>query len=208
MTLSGEINGMREVLDQSSDEEDEDTSTQSPDSQGHANHHYDLGIGGPNNLPLDTGALQQPALPQIHELYAVYASNVDRAVKILHIPSLRQYLLEGSGQLSCSPGSRGLEALKFAIYYAATTSLTPEDCLCQLGEDKAVLLHRYRRGVGAALARADFVNTEDMSTLQALVIFLVSCPSSRSRGLSYSVLSWRTDRMARLSGMCRASIIV
>jgi hypothetical protein len=109
-------------------------------------------------------------------------SNVDPVIKILHGPSLQRYLIENSGEFDCSPGPKGWEALEFAIYYIATTSLTPEECLEQLGQEKQVLLYRFRFGAEIALARADFINTGDISTLQALVLYLVSrylnlCPS-------------------------------
>jgi hypothetical protein len=71
-----------------------------------------------------------------------------------------------------------LEALKFAIYYAAATTLNAEQCIKQLGEEKSTLLIRYRSSIELALARADFVNTLELSTLQALVIFLVSSPAT------------------------------
>lgn len=98
---------------------------------------------------------------------------VDPVVKILHGPSLRRYFVEGSGEIDCSPGPKGWDALKFAIYYTATTSLTPDECFQQLGEDKSVLVRSMRFSTELALARADFVNTEDMSTLQAMVLYLV-----------------------------------
>lgn len=101
-------------------------------------------------------------------------TNVEPVVKMLHGPSLRRYFLEECGHLDCSPGPRGWDALKFAIYYTATTSLTPDECLSRLGKERAVLLPRFRSNTEFALARADFVNTEDMSTLQALVLYLVS----------------------------------
>ena len=100
--------------------------------------------------------------------------SVDPLVKILHGPSLQRYLIDGAPELDCSPGAKGLAALCFAKYYTATTSLTPEDCVRKLGEEKSLLLARYRSGVESALAVADFVNSEDMSALQALVLYLVS----------------------------------
>jgi hypothetical protein len=78
--------------------------------------------------------------------------------------------------LVCSPGANGLEALRFAIYYAATTSVTAAQCMMQIGEERSALLARYRMSVEVALAKADFVNTVELSTLQALAIFLVSFP--------------------------------
>lgn len=107
-------------------------------------------------------------------LFSAFMLSVDPLVKILHSPSLRRYLVDGAEELECSPGPKGWDALRFAIYYTATTSMEPGDCLKNLGEEKSVLLARYRSGVEAALALADFVNSEDMSTLQALLLYLVS----------------------------------
>jgi hypothetical protein len=62
----------------------------------------------------------------------------------------------------------------FAIYYGATTSLSGRDCVAKLGEEKSILLARYRFAVEQALARANFLNTEELVVLQALVIFLMT----------------------------------
>jgi hypothetical protein len=51
--------------------------------------------------------------------------------------------------------------------------------MMQIGEERSVLLTRYRASVEVALAKADFVNTVELSTLQALAIFLVSLSYGR-----------------------------
>ena len=167
---------MREVLNQSSDDEDDDSEL-TPKSCSPSLAHTDPSnfvICEPDILP-DTGsALKHPTRSQVHSLYYSFMTNVDPAVKMLHSPSLQRYLIEETGELDCSPGPNGWDALKFAIYYTTTTSLTPDECLHQLCEEKAVLLPRFRYSTELALARADFVNTEEMSTLQALVLYLVS----------------------------------
>ncbi len=165
---------MREVLNQSSDDED-DSSEVTPNSNS-------LGLAfvmcAPDIL-LDPGStLKHPSHSQAHSVYASFMNNVDPVVKMLHGPSLRRYFVEETGELDCSPGPKGWEALRFAIYYTTTTSLTPDECLKRLGEEKAVLLLRFRASTELALARADFVNSEEMSTLQALVLYLVSCSSN------------------------------
>ena len=99
-------------------------------------------------------------------------------MKILHGPSLRRYFVEKNGALECSPGPKGWKALEFAIYFASITSLTPDECSKRLGEEKDVLLPKFRLSTEIALAKADFINTEDMSTLQALLLYLVSHISS------------------------------
>ena len=67
-----------------------------------------------------------------------------------------------------------MQALLFAIYYFAITSLTTEQCVQMFQSEKVALLSRYRRGVEIALGKADFLNSTDLVTLQALVTFLVS----------------------------------
>ena len=86
---------------------------------------------------------------------------------------MRRYLQEGAAELDCSPGPRGLEALRLAICYAAILSLTDEECRTRIGEDRVALMAKYRAGTELALAKADFVNTIEMSTLQAMAIYLV-----------------------------------
>lgn len=69
--------------------------------------------------------------------------------------------------------AKGLETLLFAIYYGAVTSTPNEDCLQQWGEERSVLLSRYRFGLEQALARANFLYCDEMIILQAFAIFLV-----------------------------------
>ena len=166
LDLSDEIHGLRDVLNQSSgDEEEDEEASSDPDSSIQPNL----------VIPATAGfEIQPPTSSQMQELFLTYMLNVDPTVKILHAPSLRRYLFEGSARLECSQGSRGLNALRCAIFYISVTSLTPEDCLHRLSEEKFVLLSRFRRGTETALANIDFVNTEDISTLQALVLYLVS----------------------------------
>ena len=180
VTLSEEINGLKDVLNSSSDEDDE-----AEDGQTEASS---LSSHGPQQ-PQQTNdssflfpqkiSMQSPSIPTSHQLYTfcdVYLKNVDPVLKVLHAPSLRRYLQEGAPVLDCSPGARGLEALRFAICYAATLSMTDGECRRQIGEDREVLMAKYRAGTESALAKADFVNTVEMSTLQAMAIYLVINP--------------------------------
>jgi hypothetical protein len=162
-------------------------------------------IYGHNALVLDKEPPQYPTRSQVFTFCEVFLANVDPVLKILHAPSLRRYVLEGSERLDCSTGPKGLDALKFAIYYAAITSLTAGECSQQIGEDKAVLLRRYRTGIEVALVKADFVNTEEMSTLQALVIFLICFRSNDSSRLSWTLASLAI-RIAQALGLHRESL--
>ena len=176
ITLSEEVNGLREVLNDSSDEEDEVEDGQTPPSRLSSSERQQLqqaSNSGPLIFPTTS---ENPCTPTSHQLYTfceVYLRNVDKVVKILHAPSLRRHLQDGAATLDCSPGPRGLEALRLAICFAATISMTDEECKHRIGEDRAALIARYRAGTELALTKADFVNTVEMSTLQAMTIYLV-----------------------------------
>lgn len=186
---------MREVLNQSSDDEEDDnqltpnSNSLSPTPLGQSN----FAIYTPQNLPDIGSALWHPTSLQVYFLYSSFMTNVDPVVKLLHGPSLRRYLVEDTGVLDCSPGPKGWDALKFAIYYTATTSLTPDECVQGLGEEKTALLPRVRSCTELALARADLVNTEEMSTLQALVLYLVSRISNLFQPRFWHRLLWITE---------------
>ena len=77
------------------------------------------------------------------------------------------------------PSGNYVEALLFAMYYAAVTSLTEEECLQNFDDARSSLLARYRSATESALSNADLLSTKEIGTLQALAIFLVStsgCP--------------------------------
>ena len=79
---------------------------------------------------------------QIETYWRVYKERVDPLVKVLHIPSIEPTVLTAASHLANL--SKGFEALLFAVYYGAATSMSAEDCLSKLGEERNVLLARYR----------------------------------------------------------------
>ncbi|KAL9013317.1 MAG: hypothetical protein Q9173_001989 [Seirophora scorigena] len=171
--LSEEISGLRGVL--------------SPDEDG-IDMEQRLGPDHPHSpaSATDSDFLLSPATsasPETsltpHQMFVfcnVFLHNVDPVFKVLHAPSLRRYMQEGSPTLDCSPGNRGLEALKMAICYAAAVSMTDAECRHQLGETRTMLVATYRAGTERALGRADFLNSMELSTLQALTIYLARPP--------------------------------
>lgn len=186
VTLSEEIHGLKDILNDSSDNEDGAEGGQTPASSLSSSERQQPQPANDSGFVISPmTAAENLGSPTSHQLYTfceIYLNNVDPVFKILHAPSLRRYLQEGAAELDCSPGPRGLEALRFAICYASTLSMTDEECRHRIGEDRVHLMARYRAGTELALAKADFVNTVEMSTLQAMTIYLViTCLS----GLSY-----------------------
>ncbi|EKG17289.1 Transcription factor fungi [Macrophomina phaseolina MS6] len=61
----------------------------------------------------------------------------------------------------------------FAMYFAAITSMSPEECLQLLGKDRANLVDQFRHCCEISLANADFLNSTDLRVLQAFTLYLL-----------------------------------
>ncbi|CAD6592659.1 MAG: hypothetical protein ASARMPREDX12_006340 [Alectoria sarmentosa] len=193
VSLSEEIHGLKDVFGGSSDDGEEDEielATQSDISNLGQQHLQQSNHSGFAILRTTiAGDIIPPNSHQVYTFCDIYLANVDPIFKILHGPSLRRYLQENAAELDCSPGRGGLEALRFAIFYAAVTSMDDGECRYRIGEDRTVLLARYRAGTESALAKADFLNTVEMSTLQALGIYLVSVRANDTSRLTWMLTS-------------------
>ncbi|KXT05690.1 hypothetical protein AC578_5631 [Pseudocercospora eumusae] len=197
--LSNEVEDLKGILNQSSDD-DEDNLTASPASnsqQAPSTHHAFVFGFSSQNADLLT---LHPLPGQIREYWDIYKDRVDPLVKVLHIPSLEPTVLSAASHLANL--SRGFECLLFTIYYAATTSLSAHDCLIKLGEEKAVLLARYRFAIEQALARANFLTTEELVVLQAFVVFLI-CLRRNSDARVIWTLTGLVVRIAQTIGIHR-----
>ena len=126
-------------------------------------------------------AIQQPPHFMIEKLLKLYFDNVDPIFKVLHAPSVREHLQEGKSYLGHARGDPAVKALTFAIYYSAVITVDDDVCKTELGEEKATLRNKYRFAVEVSLAQADYVNSQDITSLQAFVLLLVfwsSCPEN------------------------------
>lgn len=169
---------------------------------------------GSNLLSAKKPRLLHPPPAHLSALFYFYSENVDPMFKLLHIPSLRKLIMHASANHEDIPSGNYVEAMLFAMYYAAITSLTSEECLRNFYDSRDSLLARYKSGVESALTNADLLNTKEIGTLQALVMFLVSICSLSFHNLAQafiatSVLSWATvelfhsESCARQYGMLR-----
>ncbi|CAL3968320.1 unnamed protein product [Diplocarpon coronariae] len=112
----------------------------------------------------------------------MYAQKVDPLVKILHIPTIKVIIMEAARDLgSLSPSS---EALLFALYFAVITSMSQEEVKDSFAIERKDAYHQYRFGVEQALARAKFLDSSDLVTLQAFVLYLavVRCEDASRAG--------------------------
>lgn len=183
--LSREVEGIKAALDQPSDSDDENGDEEeallSPESAGQSTDYHSSPstfMSSPaifsNKAPAEGTPLRHPPPEKMKILRSLYFRNVDPLLKILHRPTIEKMFDFFIVNPEQHPLNRPTEALFFAIYFAAITTLSPENCRACLGEDRAVLSAQYRQSVEIALAKADYLSSSSLETLQALMLYDVS----------------------------------
>ncbi|KAI1607884.1 mitogen-activated protein kinase [Exophiala viscosa] len=112
-----------------------------------------------------------PRPPMMLELWQVFVENVDPITKVVHVPTLRPAIDRAAADIASIPKSA--EALIFSIYAIAIFSLKDNDCKRKFGEPRRMLLARYISATKAALSRANFLGTNSLVVLQALMLHLM-----------------------------------
>jgi hypothetical protein len=113
-----------------------------------------------------------PQPMDIVRLWQMFLDNVNPLVNVIHAPTIQHQILETSTNLESV--SKGMEALLFSIYLLAITSIDDVRCKEVFGEDRMLLLARYRFGAQQALLNAEFLRPSNLLVMQALLIYLVS----------------------------------
>lgn len=132
-----------------------------------------------HDFNLSTTGLQScfPSRWHALQLWQIFVNNVDPITKILHIPTAQATIFNAIN----NPGSAeaNLNALLFAIYFAALTSLSPADAFNLLGQDRSKILIKFKQGLEHSLAAANLFDSPSMLSLQAMGIYIV-CRSAFS----------------------------
>ncbi|KAK5734263.1 hypothetical protein LTR17_009094 [Elasticomyces elasticus] len=114
-----------------------------------------------------------PTYSQAMMLWEAHVDMVEPLCKVLHIPTTRKMIETVTQQPAIA--SKSEECLLFAIYHFAVYAMTEEECLMRLGQAKAALLQAYQYAARQALVNASFLKTTELSIIQALILFLLSC---------------------------------
>ncbi|KAI9885577.1 MAG: Exosome non-catalytic core component [Watsoniomyces obsoletus] len=196
-SLSEQVEDIKEILRGSSDEDDDDVSPESgPPALSCVHNGF---IFGYSSLVVDMRRLHPD--PELIPFYwRVFKEGVDPMIKLGHAPTMEGLIMKAKNDLGGV--SRGLESLMFAIYHAAVTSLTTEECSQKLGADKTNLLTRYRFGMEQAMARASFLNTQELIVLQAFVTFLICVRRHDETRFTWTLVGLAI-RLARALGLHR-----
>lgn len=112
-----------------------------------------------------------PPFVHIMQLWNVYLTNVNPILHITHVPTAQALVIEGSADLAALP--KNVEALMFAIYLMAVTSLNDNETRSLFGQAKVDMQAKYYAAVQQALVNAGFMRTNDLLSLTAFVLYLV-----------------------------------
>lgn len=198
---------MRDILDGSSSEQEDDHDHDQDQDQEKgtptslvSQNSRDLFIFSPSTTAQALQALY-PSSANLLTLFDVFLENVDPVVRIFHRPTLRTTIAEVLPNLNSSL-DRHTEVVMFSISYAALTSLNETDCQRLFQEEQRVLLPRYRHAVEQALARARFLDSQNLAVLAALVLFLL-CVRRHDNSRFVSSLLGVVIRNAQAMGLHR-----
>lgn len=184
--------------------EGEEGSPNSTPSAGYISHSSIL-FG---TCPISSSELRllHPSPDHISLLYDIYDRQVEPMFKLLHMPTFRKLVTNASANIHEIPSGNYVEPLLFAMYYAAITTLTQEECLQGFQDGRDSLLTGYRTGAETSLVNADLMNTAELGTIQALAIFIVSSFPSTARISTATVM--RSPELAKRSIFCVAALIM
>lgn len=167
-SLGDEIEELQDLLDPSSSE-DEDHPSPASTSTHSTNH--DGFMFGFYSLAHSLRSFHPPP-SKVPLLWEVYLENVAPLIPIVHNPTAKQLFTSATEH----PDSldKNSEALLLSMYFVSIISLTQEQCLSLLGEERDSAVTRYRFAVEQALSKANLLNTQSLMLLQAAVIFLIA----------------------------------
>ena len=173
-SLSDEFEGLNQLIENSQDDEDDPDEGKSTSTDA-AYSPPDLVLNEPNHSN-DTKIVHPPNAHSV-VLWQFFFKNVDPVCRILHRPTVNAYFSNLKALFdpsTCRFKFKSLEAVTFAAYFAAVTSMSCEECLDYFGDEKDILSARYKCYTEKVLIEADYLNNMEITTLQGFTIYIVS----------------------------------
>ncbi|KAK3308497.1 fungal-specific transcription factor domain-containing protein [Chaetomium strumarium] len=186
-----ELRAMRDIVD------NDEPEASSPETMTPDNNSDLLLRGDSPGVKVET---LWPDAAQIFRLWQFYLDRVNPLTKIIHVPSLQPYVAEAASGSQNVP--KNIEALLFSVFLMAVVALTPDECLALLGYSREDAIQRFSSGVRSSLNRIGFLRSHDLTTLQALVIYLFSLQGRYNRHAAW-ILNGVAIRIAQKMGLHR-----
>ncbi|KAI9770924.1 MAG: hypothetical protein M1840_002628 [Geoglossum simile] len=141
--------------------------------------------------------------PTADRLKLQYFECVHPLACLVHKPTFEaQYESFWDSIIKGAKPAYSLQALYFAVMFSATVSMSDEAILREYGRTKESVVNDFRMNTEASLAKANFIKTTKLETLQAFVMYLIPlCRDQISR--AHSALTATAIRIAECMGLHR-----
>ncbi|KAF2216665.1 hypothetical protein CERZMDRAFT_80723 [Cercospora zeae-maydis SCOH1-5] len=180
-SLTTEVKALAEVFEEDNRSDDGHT----PDSVAPAgpsafdattgtNTQHELILCPPGAIYIMPGAVTEPSAADAQKLLSAFLTHVEILYKLFHVPTLTAFIENGDSYLGRPPDAACNRALRASVFFAAANALTDEESEKSFGKPQEQLVTDYRRMVDIALYQADPLNTTEMATLQAMVMYVQS----------------------------------
>ena len=107
----------------------------------------------------------------VFQLWKIFLDRVNPLMKIIHAPSLQAYIMEAAADITKL--ALNYQALLYGIYTLAVLSLSDGECQQMLGMTRESALARFSSSSKSCLVRYNFLKNQDMTSLQALLMYMV-----------------------------------
>lgn len=162
-----QLQAMKDIVD--TEEPDEGSMAESEKPSPENNSDLLLGTGDATSNDIHD---LQPDPVHAFRLWQLFLDRVNPLLKVVHIPTLQPYVMEGAVSIGNLP--LNYQALLFSVYTVSAISLSDAEAPQMLGMPREEAIRRYSKGMKIALNLFDFMKNYDMAALQALVLYVVS----------------------------------
>ncbi|KAI4697751.1 uncharacterized protein J4E84_000884 [Alternaria hordeiaustralica] len=154
---------------------------------------------------IDQTALEShlPARVVVDKLLSQYWVAVHTIARTVHRPSFERQYQNFWIRVNMGMEPRAsFQAVLFAALLNSVVSMTDDMVQVEFGVEKQNMIDSFREGTEAALARANFLRTTKLETIQAFVMYLIPlCRNEVSR--AHSALTGSLIRLAECMGLHR-----
>ncbi|KAK3714065.1 hypothetical protein LTR37_008094 [Vermiconidia calcicola] len=204
-SLTSEVQALREALEEEPPDDDDVTSPSTSSGAG-GTVEYDLIICPPGAVYVMPGALVEPSPQLSGTLCNAFGENVDRMFKIFHEPTFRAFMIEGGSYLGNDHYHPGNKALKAAVWFSATNTMSEQQCRMLFGQSREEQLQQFKRLADVALSQADLMNTNDLATLQAFATYLFAVRLTDGSRRMWTLTAMAV-RIARAMGLHHETVL-
>lgn len=127
---------------------------------------------GASSSPLIQGTqTDHPNAAHIMEYWIIYTVKCESMYKILHVATLGLQI----SRIKDNPGAAdpSFQAILFAIYLAALTSIEPEEVMSRFADLKEILMARYQKALHTRIVQLDAAGKSSIELVQSMLIYMV-----------------------------------